>query len=51
MHLDVPWLRIGLALLGLPAAAFWRFAAWRARLQTWLDNTLARHQPPPPPAP
>lgn len=31
-------LHTGLFLLWLPAAAFWRFAAWQSRLQTALDN-------------
>ena len=31
-------LRAGLLLLSLPAAAFWCFASWHARLQTLIDN-------------
>lgn len=36
-------LRLGIALLWLPAAAFWRFAARRSALQTKLDNEKAAH--------
>lgn len=36
-------IRFGIALLWLPAAAFWRFAAWRSALQTKLDNEKAAH--------
>ena len=39
--LRVATLRIGIALLSLPSAAFWHFAAWRSALQTQLENERA----------
>ena len=34
-------LRLAIAALAPGAWAFWRFAAWRSRLQTELDNLTA----------
>jgi hypothetical protein len=34
-------LRLAIIALAIPAALFWRFAAWRARLETELANLEA----------
>ncbi len=39
----VALIHIALVLLWVPAAIFWRFASWQARLQTVLDNERASH--------
>jgi hypothetical protein len=38
LHLPTFALQLAIAALAPGAWAFWRFAAWRSRLQTRLDN-------------
>jgi hypothetical protein len=40
----VAFFRAAIAALWLPATIFWRFAAWRSRLQTTLENENAGHE-------
>ena len=43
-RLQICALHLAIAALAPGAWAFWRFAAWRSRLQTELDNLTATHE-------